>query len=617
MKRKLISFDAFKKIEEGSLTNAQAELIGIEDVLAQATGFDNLKLFTFGENDATYQADDGTFIHAIYKIEDDNLVLENVEQLVIDEETEKKVTRSYVSEMVNSLLEGNEVKANQSLEKYLSSPSIKREFLVGEAFKISVSKPTGASSPLRHKKQNRSLVAKRIRARMKTMNRMSSSQKKQLASKRAVASHKLGGSTNPRARVYARKVKPGHMREWSSLCENVYGYLDYKQFGPILKESMVRFDNDGNLTAIAFPTEQKRNENRILSFDWKTLDTEFKVLRNKVTKISEDQNFVKAMADLKRYNNISDSVALEETLEAIVSKWPNVLYVTENELAKQIAIALESGSVKNYDDATCNFMAEAILRTAHNAFTDRVKKISTLAGVANDVTAECKTCEDAYVEFKNVADSFYKKLDESEAKELQIFSDLLNTLGEIRKLAAVNGDELTKIELESYMDECSSILNRENDVDLELVETIANYIRSILEANLEGSSNDWDVSNDVHISATGDHPRAAWNATQKDATPSKYNGDWKDSAPVSDGESYENGLADDMKNNSWGNIGGKDVYPDLKNPYVPASGDFKMKEKSAVDDGESDWANFQSKDTWPALNNPYVPTEAGPRTVKD
>jgi hypothetical protein len=285
MKRKLISFDAFKKIEEGSLTNAQAELIGIEDVLAQATGFDNLKLFTFGENDATYQADDGTFIHAIYKIEDDNLVLENVEQLVIDEETEKKVTRSYVSEMVDSLLEGNEVKANQSLEKYLSSPSIKREFLVGEAFKISVSKPTGSSSPLRHKRQNRSLVAKRIRARMKTMNRMSSSQKKQLANKRAIAGKKLGGTNNPRARVYARKVKPGHMREWSALCENVYGYLDYKQFGPILKESMVRFDNDGNLTAIAFPTEQKRNENRILSFDWKTLDTEFKVLRSKVAKI--------------------------------------------------------------------------------------------------------------------------------------------------------------------------------------------------------------------------------------------------------------------------------------------------------------------------------------------
>ena len=336
-----------------------------------------------------------------------------------------------------------------------------------------------------------------------------------------------------------------------------------------------------------------------------------------MTKISEDQMFVKAMADLKRYNNISDNVALEETLEAIVSKWPNVLYVTESELAKQIASALELANVKNYDDSTCNFMAEAILRTAHNVFTDRVKKISTLAGVSNDVTAECKTCEDAYVEFKNVADSFYKKLDESEAKELQVFSDLLNALGEIRKLAAINGDELTKIQAESYMDECSSIISRESEIDLELVENIADYIRNILEANLEGSSNDWDVSNDVHISATGDHPRAAWNAAQKDATPSKYNGDWKDSAPVSDGKSYENGLADDMKNNSWANIGGKDVYPDLNNPNIPASGDFKMKEKSVVDDGENDWGNFQSKDTWPNLSNPYIPAGAGPRTVKD
>jgi hypothetical protein len=32
-----------------------------------------------------------------------------------------------------------------------------------------------------------------------------------------------------------------------------------------------------------------------------------------------------------------------------------------------------------------------------------------------------------------------------------------------------------------------------------------------------------------------------------------------------------------------------------------------MKEKSAVDDGQSDWSRFQSSDTWPNLKNPYVP----------
>ena len=607
MKRKLISFDAFKQIEEQSLTNAQAELIGVEDVLARAVGVDDLKLFTFGENDVTYQAPDGTFIHATYKVEKENIILENIEQLVIDENTEKKRNREVLSDMVDSLLDGNDMKAGQRFEQYLTAPSVRREFL-SEGFAISVSKPTGARSPLAHKKQNRSLVAKRTRARNKTLARMSQSQKDQLSRKRASAAKRLGGSTNPRARIYARKIKPATMKEWFNLCENVHGYLDYKEFGPILSESMVRQDKNGNVTAVAIPTQHRRNESKILTFNWKTLDHEVKVMRGKVKKLAESQVFVKAMADLKRYNNISDNSALEETLEAIVSRWPDVLYVTEAELAAQIATALETANVNNYDDQICSFMAEAILRTAHNAFTDRVRKIGSLAGSSNDLTSENKTSDDAYLEFKKVADSFYSKIDESDDSDLRVFADLFKALHEVHRLAVESGDEATKAEVENFMNECAAILNRDNEVNLNLAETIANYLQDLVEANVDGAEETWNVSNsDVHDTVNGDHPRMSLIAKQADATPSKYIGDWGDEAPVSDGKSYQNDLADEMRNRSWSNIGGEGVYPDLQNPYTPAPfGDYKMKEPSAIDDGENDWSRFQSSDTWPALQNPMV-----------
>lgn len=615
MKRKLISFDAFKSLEEQSLTNAQAELIGVEDVLAKALGVDDLKLFTFGEEDVTYQATDGTFVHATYKIEQDSLILENIEQLVIDEETEKKKSREVLSTLVDSLLEGNEIKASQQFEQYMATPSVRREFLVSEvnetAFNVTVSKPSGASSPLRHKKQNRSLVAKRTRSRNKTLARMSASQKKQLGRRRSIAAKKLG-SSNPRWRTYARKVKPAHMKEWAVMCENVMGYLDYKEFGPVMNESLVRQDNQGNITAVAIPSQHKRNEGKILSFNWKTLDHEVKVLRGNVKKLAEDQVFVKAMADLKRYNNISDSESLEETLEAIVSRWPDVLYVTEAELSAQIATALETASVKNYDDQICTFMAEAILRTAHHAFTDRVRKIGSLAGATGDVTSECKSCEDAYLEFKKVADTFYTQLDESDESDLKVFADLFKALHEVHRIAVESGDEMTKAEVENFMSECASVLNRETEVNLNLAEAIANYLHDLVEANVQGAEETWNVSNsDVHHTVNGDHPRMNWVAKQTDATPSKFTGDWGDEAPVSDGKSYKNGLADEMRNRSWGNHGGEGIYPDLKNPYIlKPFGDYKMKgEKSAVDDGDNDWSRFQSGDTWPSLQNPYVPTE--------
>ena len=55
MKRKLISFDVFKKIEEQSLANTQNELIEAQEVLAEALGLQDLKLFTFSESDVTYE----------------------------------------------------------------------------------------------------------------------------------------------------------------------------------------------------------------------------------------------------------------------------------------------------------------------------------------------------------------------------------------------------------------------------------------------------------------------------------------------------------------------------------------------------------------------------------
>lgn len=613
MKRKLISFDVFKKIEEQSLSTAQEELIGAEDVLAKTLDVDDLKLFCFGESDVTYQTVDGTFIHANYKLDNDQLVLENIEELVIEEESEKKEARQVLTSMVEALLDNNDTKAGEHFENYLQMPFIRRGMLVSEGFQVSVSKPSGKRSKLWHKKQSRSLVAKRIREMKKTKKKLAAtpSMRSALARKRKVAANKLGGSTNPRWRIYARKLKPGKMHEWAVMCENVLDFIDYKEFGPVMKESVVQHDDRGNVTALAIPTLDKRNEGKILTFNWKTLDHEVKVLRTNAKKLHEDTVFCKAMADLKRYNAISDDASLEETLEAIVSRWPNVLYLTQNELAEQIKLSLETANAKNYDDQMCEFMAEGILRVAHHAYTDRVRKISNLAGVGGDLTSECQECEDAYLEFKQVVDQFYSNLDESENSELRVFSDLFNALHEVYRLAAEFGDEATKQETAAYMQECEAILNREAGVDLTLAETIANYLYDLAESNVDGAKDTWDVSNsDVYHTVSGDHPRMAWAAKQHDAVPSKYLGDWGDEAPVSDGKSYKNGLADEMRNRSWSNIGGEDTYPSLKNPYIPKPfGDYKMKEKSAVDDGQDDFSRWQSGDTWPNLKNPYVPQE--------
>jgi len=586
MKRKLISFDAFKKIEENSLTNAQDELIGAEDVLAKALGAEDLKLSTFGESEVTYEVPDGTYIHATYTLNKDQLVLENIEPLVIDDQSEKKVARQTLTNMIESLLDNNDAKASQQFESYMSMPFVRRDLMVSEAVKAD---------------EDNDKVPFFMKKKGKGKKPMSAKQKKFLA----MIMSKKNKKNKPNA--YGKKVKQTTMKEWAVMCENIINFVDYKQYGPLLGESQVKTDEKGNVTAIAVPTLHKRNEGKILNFNWKTLDHEVKVVRGNAKKaISEDQNFVRAMSDLKRYNNISDNRSLEETLEAIVSRWPDVLYVTESELASQIAVALESANVTNFDDNTCQFMAEAILRTAHNAYTDRVRKIGHIAGATTDVTAECKTCEDSYKEFRDLTTDFFAQLDESDNAELQVFADLMKALNEVRRASLELGDEATQETVENYMYECQAILSRQTAIDLNLAESIASYLQDLVEGNLMGASNAWDVSNTPHVSINGDHPRTSMNAKNVGAVPSNYTGDWGDSAPVSDGKSYHNNLADEMRN-SWMSMGGDQVFPAVSNPYVPKAGDFKMKEPSAANSGDSDLSRFQSSDTWPNLQNPYVP----------
>ena len=85
MKRKLISYDVLKELKSRSLTTVENELREAKDVLATTLGLDDLDIYTFSESDVTYQSSDGNFIHATYKVTDDQVILENIQALIVEE----------------------------------------------------------------------------------------------------------------------------------------------------------------------------------------------------------------------------------------------------------------------------------------------------------------------------------------------------------------------------------------------------------------------------------------------------------------------------------------------------------------------------------------------------
>lgn len=592
MKRKLISFDQFKNMETSSISNVEKQLIESEELLASVLENERVELMFFNESEVVYKNEEEDLIKAEYKITKDSVVFENIEKLIIDEESEAKEGKSIVSQMVDNIIEGKEVVAEQLFNKYLNLPSLKRA--LSEGVKVKISNPHGKRSKLYRRKQPRSLVAKRIRAGLIT-KRKRRGQRVYLKNKTRAARQRLKSINNPRARLYVVKT----MKEWAQLTENVINYVNYKEMGSLYKECVANFNENGDVTSVSIPTSSRINEGKVLDCGWKTLDTEVKVLRKKAKGLTENEKFVKAVSELNRSNNISDNDSFSTILENLVGVFPEVLYLSLSETSSAVKGCLETVNARNFDDNSCNFIAEAICRTAFEAYSDRASRILNLAGVKLD-----ENSEDNFIGFKDVCENFFSHVDETENADRKVFEDLHTALESLSNIAKESGDEELVKEANELMGECIEIVNGEKEPDIQLAEFVANYLRDIYETNL--STHAWGDPDAPVVSVSGEHPSLKDKAKQSYSPASDLEGDDVDSpAPVSDGKDIKNN--DEAQMDVFSSMSDEDsTWPSLKNPYIPDSMEYTMKGEKGVDKDHEGLAVDQSNDTFPNLKNPFA-----------
>jgi len=598
MRRHLIKQEDFDSITKGSITNSEVELREAEELLSKALQKDHLKLRCFNESTALFETLDGTYVHAGYEVKDDDITFSGIEELIVDHDSKKNKMKSTLSEMIDALLVDNTTKATSLLENYMGlfnwQEATKR--IVPDSkkggYKAIDHEPKKDDDTFSHDHKTFSEKSEEEH----NKDKKSPSQEKQDDDKKD-------------ALIRREKAAGNEIAECYTVAENVLDYVQYMRLGPALAESVSKTDENGNVTQLKVPTRKVRNEGKVLNFNWKTLNHNVKVLRDGASSLCENQNFCRACVDLKRQNNVSDNEALQEVLENIVGAFPNVLYVTQTELAKIIGESLRIAGEKNYDDNTCAFMAEGILRTAHDAHTERVQQILHLASAPKLEEDNA----DHYLYFQHVVESFYPAIDERFGLERKVFSDLYESLEKIYKKADRRGDTALKNETASYLNDLAAVLNNQAKPELELAEEVASWSKSLVETNLETGV--WSVSNNAHVTVSGDHPDMAKKAKHSYKPSSDFSGNWGDAAPAigQDSMNYKGSHADEMRGRSWGNTS-KETFPSLKNPYVPSPfGDYTMKGEKGVDKDTfgQHHGSWQSSDTWPALQNPYVPKEAG------
>jgi hypothetical protein len=577
MRRKLIKQDAFEQIANSSVAVTENELIGAERILSRAIGQD-VSLHSFNESTVLFETEDGTYVHAGYQIDDSKLNFSNIEELVIDEQSKTTRRKEVLGEMLDSVLKDQSDKAEQIFSDYLKLSSFE------EAKKFVDSKDEDEDDD----DDDDSCDDKKV---VKKDDKPKGKKSKKDAFMKMIAAKKGGDD----------------IKEAYKVATNVLDYVEYMTIGPVLEESNRETDEFGSPVSIQIPTSRVRNEGKLLNFDWKVLNHKCKVLRSGAKSLCEDQEFVKAIADLKILNNVSNATGLEEALDTIAVNWPNSLYLTEEEMAHIIGESLQIAGEKNYDDQTCAFMAEAILDRVYSAYTEKATQILSLANAP-------KEANESYEGFKAVVEGFFPAIDEKTKVESKIFEDLYETVESIYKVADRRGNKELKSETAHMLNDIADVLNSNARPDVELAEEVANWIAQFVEANVTGATDHWNVSNLPHHTVNGDHPQMARNA-KVPGIAGTHSGDWGDPAPMigQDSMDYKGKHSREARSSSWGNIG-KDTFPSLSNPYIPKPfGDYTMKGEKGVDKDTfgQHHGSWQSSDTWPALQNPYAPKEAG------
>lgn len=559
MRRKLIKQDVFDSIIKESATIAEHELAEAANVLSRALNKGPMSLHCFTESTVVYETLNNTYVHAGYQIDNGNVTLNNIEELVIDETTRKEKMRGIISQMIDHVLSDENTKAKGLFENYLEMVQWNKN-----KNKINKKQKTNLQESHRH-----ALISEAVE-------------------------------------TAGREVQKAY-----SIARNVLDYVEFVKHGPTINESISKRDEKGNITDIRIPTCEARNAGRIKKLGYTVTNAENHETRKKVPELVKEQAFCKAIADLKRQNAFSDKDGLEESLDNIVQKYPQLLLVTQNELSTIIGEALSQIGVGNYDDETCEFMAEGILRHAHSAYSEKVNQILHLASAS-----KVEEGNDPYDHFQSVVENFYQSLDEQFGLERKAYSDLYEVLESVWTQAEKRGDNALKHQTAQQLNDLASVLNGEIKPDLQTIQETASWLMRLIEANVEGSSNTWDVSNKPHMTINGDHPDMAKKA-KVDAVPGKYQGDWGDEAPAVGQEdmNYKGGKhSKKMRNDSWGQEGGGDVFPKLNNPYIPKPfGDYTMKGEKGIDKEATGQhgSTWQSGDTWPELKNPYIPKEDG------
>ena len=603
-------------MKNNSFISIADELTDAQDQLAKTLNIDSLVLESFNESEVLYKKADGSFVKADFLLDSENISFTNLQEMVVDETSESEKRKELVAKILDAIYTDKEPEANIYFEKIveMNCDRLKKTGTLLDTeelqeayarqygtrgkggpkveFRAGAKDPKKAEAARKGHRKHASSYAKGAAKRKSNLS-------KERVRRRALKSNHSKLSVLSGGKQYSGRRKR-KFHEWQNLGRNVFEYVDFVENGYLLKQSAIKLDESGNPVAVRIPSSEVRKK---LFFE--AMKKKKKAKMGSASSMRADALgykglpvFAKSVAEVKKLNNLHDIKGLQEALESFAVNFPNVIMLSDKELAESIAFSLDSIGVSNYDDDICKFLAEGILRTAFENNPHKVEKVYESSEI------KMEQSEDAYLDFQSMLSVYLPVLDEGVVAQKKVFEDLARAAYSVRELAIEEKNDFVVEEAEEYYDELLAIIENKTSADFDLAYEVSEWLQSLAEANLPMAGK-WEVETPIE-SLTGDI-KSLTAKSKISGAPADFDGDWDDEVPQVDGDKKNVVKSGSIKGREHGfaNEEDKDTFPKLSNPSQSNAGEFKIKGEKEVT--EKDGFENPTQNTFPKLDNPYLP----------
>lgn len=187
-------------------------------------------------------------------------------------------------------------------------------------------------------------------------------------------------------------------------------------------------DNNKEVDEVEIDKQDKKDDKKKMSLKSKKFREKVNNSRKKMARKEYDETYINDLVSIKKYTNAQDSGSLQEKFMEMITNYPEIVFVSCDELTEMNKRILKKSGEKNWNEELCYDISLGLRKLAHKTYSDNVYEIAKFAANDDVVGLEEEVSNDPYQAFEQVSERYfndiYKKAD-NQYKSLMDLSEML------------------------------------------------------------------------------------------------------------------------------------------------------------------------------------------------